>query len=709
MKHRDVLSRREFIKVASTAGAALVIGISLPATRRGRVLASTPGEAFVPNAWLRIDKSGIVTVTVGKSEMGQGVLTSLPMIVAEELEADWSMVRYEHADADPKYGDMGTGGSTSVRGSWQHLRKAGAAAREMLVAAAAKHWGVKKSACKAVEGKVIHTPTGRTLTYGDLVEKAAQLELPADVELKNPKSFRIIGKSVPRLDTPSKVDGSALFGLDVKVPGMLYAVVARCPVFGGTVARFDAGKAQSVPGVRHVVQVETGVAVVADSTWAALQGKEALDVTWNEGSNATLNTPGIRAMLEEAANKPGAVAERTGNAEEALKKAHRTLDAVYEVPFLAHATMEPMNCTAHVRQDRCEIWAPTQAAQWAQGEAARITGLAERDVVVHVTLLGGGFGRRSMPDFASEAVRVSKAVNAPVKLTWTREDDMQHDWYRPVSLHRLRGGLDARGRLTALWHSIVAPSISEQLEPGSVKEGLDRSAVEGAVESPYRIPNFLVDYVMANTAVPIGWWRSVYPTQNVFALECFIDELAQAAKKDPVTFRRALLSKSPRMLKVLDTVVSRFGWKKALSQGHYRGIACAPPSFFGSYVAQAAEVSVETGGKVRVHRVVCAVDCGQVVNPDTIEAQMEGSITYGLTAALYGAITLERGRVVQGNFDDYPLLTIDEMPKVEVHSVRSSGTIGGIGEPGTPPIAPAVANAVSAAVGRRVRQLPIQV
>jgi isoquinoline 1-oxidoreductase beta subunit len=709
MKQHEVLSRREFIKVASTAGAALVIGISLPARRRGQAIASTPADTFAPNAWLRINKNGMITITVAKSEMGQGVLTSLPMIVAEELEADWSKVRYEHADADPKYGNMGTGGSTSVRTSWQPLRKAGAAAREMLIMAAAKRWDVKTTTCKAEEGKVIHPPSGRTLMYGDLVEDAARLELPAKVELKSPKSFRIIGKRLPRLDTPSKVDGRGLFGLDVKVPDLLYAVVARCPVFGGTVARFDAAKALSMPGVRQVVQVETGVAVVADSTWAAMQGRNALDITWSEGSNATLSSPAIQTMLEEAAKKTGVTAEQHGDVQTALTNADRTVEAVYEVPFLAHATMEPMNCTAHVREGRCEIWAPTQSAQWIQGEAAKITGLEGKDVTVHVTLLGGGFGRRAMPDFATEAVHVSKAVNAPVKLTWTREDDMQHDWYRPVSLHHLRGGLGARGNLTALWHHVVAPSIGEQMSPGSVKDGLDKSAVEGTVELPYHIPNFLVDYVMANTAVPIGWWRSVYPTQNVFALECFIDELAQAAKKDPVAFRRALLSKSPRMLKVLDTVVSHFGWKKPLPKGHHRGIACAPPAFFGSYVAQAAEVSVGTGGKVRVHRVVCGVDCGPVVNPDTIEAQMESSIVYGLTAALYGAITIDKGRVVQGNFDDYPLLTIDEMPKVEVYSIRSDQDIGGIGEPATPPIAPAVANAVSDALGRRIRQLPIRV
>ncbi len=708
MNQHDVVSRREFIKVASTTGAALVIGISLPTIRRGQILAEPSAGTFTPNAWLRIDTNGMVTITVARSEMGQGVLTSLPMIVADELEADWSKVRYEQADADPKYGNMGTGGSTSVRTSWDTLRKAGAAAREMLVMAAAKRWDVARVACKAVEGKVLHSATGRTFTYGELVEDAAQLELPDEVQLKSPESFRIIGKRLPRLDTPSKVDGSAVFGIDVKVPDMLYAVVARCPVFGGTVARFDAAKALTMPGVRSVVQVDAGVAVVADSTWAAMQGRNALDITWNDGPNATLSSTAIHAMLEEAAKKPGVTAEQQGDVHAALKTAHRTVEAVYEVPFLAHATMEPMNCTAHVREGRCEIWAPTQSAQWIQGGAAKITGLPEQDVTVHVTLLGCGFGRRLIPDFAFEAVQVSKAVNAPVKVTWTREDDMQHDWYRPVSLHHLRGGLDADGNLTALWHHLVAPSISEQMNPGSAGYGLDKGAVEGTIELPYHIPNFLVDYVMANTEVPVGWWRSVYPTQNVFALECFVDELAQAAKKDPVAFRRALLGKSPRMRRVLDTVVSHFDWNKPLPKGHHRGIACAPPAFFETYVAQAAEVSVGSDRTVRVHRVVCGVDCGPVVNPGIIEAQMESAIVYGLTAALYGAITIENGRVVQGNFDDYPMLTIDQMPKIEVYRIPSDEKIGGIGEPATPPIAPAVANAVSSAIGKRIRQLPIR-
>jgi isoquinoline 1-oxidoreductase beta subunit len=506
------LSRREFIRVASITGAALVIGFNLPVTRRSFARSSTAAENFSPNAWLRIDKNGIVTITVAKSEMGQGVVTSLPMIVAEELEADWSKVRYEHTDADAKYGNMGTGGSTSVRESWEQLRKAGATGRDMLIAAAAKQWGVAKSSCKAVEGRVLHTTTGRIIPYGELVETAAQLELPKHVQLKDPESFRILGKKLARLDTPIKVDGSGIFGIDVRVPGMLYAVIARCPVFGGTVKRFDAAKAQAVPGVQNVVQVESGVAVVADSTWLAMQGREALDITWDEGANASLNSPGIRAMLQDAAKKPGAVAERAGDAEAVLKKAYRTVEAIYEVPFLAHATMEPMNCTAHVTKDRCEIWAPTQSAQWVQGEAAKITGLPEKDVTVHVTLLGGGFGRRAMPDYAKEAVHIAKAVGAPVKLTWTREDDVHHDWYRPVSLHQLRGGLNKNGALVSMVHCIVAPSIGEQLEAGSVKNGLDESAVEGAVKLPYHIPNFLVEYIMANTAVPIGWWRSVYPT-----------------------------------------------------------------------------------------------------------------------------------------------------------------------------------------------------
>ena len=704
------ISRRNFMKVTSVAGAGLAIGFYLPSALRK--LNGTPDPstgAFSPNAWLRIDPAGIVTITVAKSEMGQGVRTSLPMIVADELDADWSAVRIEQAVAGEKYGRMGTGGSSSVRGSYETLRKAGAAARQMLVAAAAGTWGVNGSTCRTGAGKVTHPPSGRTLTYGQLAESASHQAIPANVTLKDPKEFRIIGTRTHRLDTPEKVDGSAVYGIDVRISGMLHASIERCPVFGGTVGSFNAAKAKAVPGVRNVVQVDNGVAVIGESTWATLKGREALEIVWKEGSAATLTSARIHEMLVDGSGKPGAVAEKSGDPDAALAGAAKKVEATFEVPFLAHATMEPMNCVAHVQKNRCEIWAPTQNPQAAQQEAASAAGLEASQVVVHTTLMGGGFGRRLNSDFVRDAVQCSSAAAAPVKLLWTREDDMQHDWYRPVSMHLLRGAVDGSGRLVAFTHKIIAPSISGQRNPANVKNGLDHSAVEGAVEMPYDIPNVRIEYVMTNTAVPIGAWRSVYPTQNVFAMECFIDELALAAGVDPLDFRIRMLGKTPRMKGVLQLAADKAGWGKSLPRGHFLGIASSPPAFFGSYAAEVAEVSITADRHVRVHRVVCAIDCGPVVNPDTIESQMEGGIVYGLSAALKGAITIDKGRVVQGSFDDQPILTIDEMPQVDVHIVRSDAPMGGIGEPPVPAITPAVANAVSAATGKRIRTLPITV
>ncbi len=706
-------ARRDFIKVVSVAGGGLILGFYLPSKEELLATEPVPATAFAPNAWLRIDLDGSVTVTVAKSEMGQGVRTSLPMLLAEELEADWSKIRIEPALADPKYGDMTTGGSTSVRKSWLPLRKAGATPREMLISAAAQTWGVERATCRAEQGAVIHVPSGRSLTYGQLVETAAKLPVPAlnhdasgpaDVPLKDTKDFRIIGKSAARLDTPEKLDGKAVFGLDVKVPGMLVATVARCPVFGGKVKSFDATKAMAVKGVRHVAQVPSGVAVVADSTWAAMQGREALAITWDEGPSAGLDSAGIRKMFEESAKKTGMVARSEGDAAGALAAAAKKLEAIYEFPFLAHATMEPMNCVADVRKDGAEIWAPTQSPQWAQGDVAKLLGLPEEKVKVHTTLLGGGFGRRAMPDFVVEAAHVSKAAGAPVKVVWTREDDMQHDFYRPASYHRVGAGIDSSGRLVAWTHRLVAPSVIAQVFGIQPKAG-EADAVDGAAQLPYSVPNLLVDYVMVNTAVPVGWWRSVYNSQNPFVNECFLDEVAAAAGKDPYELRRQLLPEGSRLRGVLELAATKAGWGKPLPAGHARGIA--GHFSFGSYIAQVAEVSVEASGKVKVHRVVCAVDCGRVVNPDTIEAQMESGIVYGLTAALKGAITIEKGRAQQNNFHDYQMLRMDEMPFVEVHIQPSKEAPGGVGEPGTPPIAPAVANAIFAATGKRIRRLPI--
>ncbi len=708
MKKTHTLRRRDFIKVTASAGAGLVLSFHLPWGEKMAALAQERGSPFAPNAWLRIDKDGTVTITVAKSEMGQGVRTALPMIVAEELDADWSKVKVVQAIADKKYGSMGTGGSTSVRTSWENLRKAGATARAMLITAAAQTWGVPESTCHTENGVVIHVPTGRRLSYAELVETAARLPVPKDVAVKDPKTFRIIGKRIPRVDTPEKVDGTAMFGIDIRVPGMVYAAVAMCPVFGGKVKAHEDQKALSVPGVKKIVPIDGGIAVVADSTWVAFQGRDALQVTWDEGPNARLSSESIREMFIAASKKSGAVAQKEGDCEAALFSAPKRIDAVYEVPFLAHATMEPMNCVADVRKDGCEIWVSTQDPQGFQAKACEITGLPEEKVIVHTTLLGGGFGRRHEPDVLAHAVQVSKAIGAPVKMTWTREEDMMHDWYRPASYHMLSGGLDGSGNLVAFKHKIVAPSISESKWPGSAKNGLDEGAVEGAVRLPYSIPNFLVEYVMVNTPVPLGWWRSVYPSQNVFAVESFMDELAYAAGRDPFEFRRSLVTQMPRMKKAMELAAEKAGWGRPLPKGHALGIALSPPAFYVTPVVQVAEVSVGTDKQVKLHRVVCSIDCGIAVNPDSIEGQMESGFVYGVTAALKGKITLKDGRVEQENFDDYPILTIDEMPIVETVIVESTEPPSGTGEPGVPAAAPAVANAVFAVTGQRVRTLPIK-
>jgi isoquinoline 1-oxidoreductase beta subunit len=697
------LTRRDFLRSSALGGAGLVIAFYLPTQADLRGMGAQP--PFQPNAWLQVDPQDNVTIWVGKSEMGQGVRTSLPMIVAEELDADWTRVRIEPALADArKYGNQLTGGSTSVRTSWGPLRKAGAQARAMLVAAAAQSWGVAPDSCRTENGAVVHDASGRRVRYGSLADAAAKLPVPEKPPLKNAKDFRIIGKSVPRLDTPSKVDGSAQFGIDVRVPGMLFAVVARCPVFGGKPARFDATRAKAVKGVRTVVPISSGVAVVADSTWAAFEGRKALDITWDEGPDAALTSAEISRMFAKLAAGPAAVAREEGDAEAALKRAARTLEAVYEVPFLAHATMEPMNATASVRPGFCDVWAPTQFPSLAQQIAGKIAGLPPEKVTVHITLLGGGFGRRAEGDFVADAVEASKAAGAPVQVLWTREDDVQHDHYRPASYHVLRAGLDGEGRLIAWTHRVVAPSISGQ-RGEKLEGGLDRSAVDGAADLPYAIPNLRVDYVMANTPVPVGYWRSVYASQTAFANECFLDEIAAAAGKDPVELRRDLLSKAPHHKAALELVAQKSGWGKALPAGRFRGLSVHKS--FSSYVAQVAEVSLQTDGTPRVHRVVCAIDCGLPVNPGGVASQMQSGIVFGLSAALRGKITVEKGRVQQGNFDDYQPLRFDEMPQVEVHIVPSAEPPTGTGEPGLPPIAPAVANAVSAARGQRVRKLPI--
>jgi len=712
----STVTRRDF--VSTTTG--LVIAVAL--LWRADAAPATGDAPFAPNAWLRVGTDGIVTLTVDKSEMGQGSQTGLAMILAEELEADWSTIRLGPVPENPAGWSrrMSTGGSTAIHGSWDLLRKAGATAREMLVSAAAAAWDVDRAGCRAEQGAVIHTPTKRRLPYGKLAARAARLPVPPDVPLKDPKQFRLLGTRTTRLDTPAKVDGSAVYGIDVTMPGLLVASIERCPVFGGTLKRYDATKAKALPGVRAVVELEpspwtgkdgawgvgcaAGVAVVADTYWHAFQGRKALEVEWNEGEAASLGSDGIRAELARLADQPGVEAKKVGDPVAALAGAAQRLDAVYEVPFLHHATMEPMTCTAHVQANGCDVWAPTQNQTRAQEVAAELAGLPKEKVRIHTTFLGGGFGRRLEPDFVSEAVRVSKAVGAPVKVIWTREDDTQHGFYRPASYNRFAAGLDAAGNPVAWTHRVVGTPI--RLKFGPLPKGLDGSLVDGAEDLPYGIPNLLVDQVAADfLPIPRGFWRSVGISHNAFVVESFLDEVATAAKKDPYELRRALLKDKPRHLRTLELVAEKAGWGTPLPAGRARGVALA--EWQPTVCAQVAEVSVDSGGVVHVHRVVCAVDCGPVVNVGQIEAQMQGGIVYGLTAALYGEITIDRGRVKQGNFIDYPMMRINEMPAVEVHVVPSTEKQGGIGEPSVGPIAPAVCNAIFAATGKRIRKLPI--
>jgi isoquinoline 1-oxidoreductase beta subunit len=696
---RSALSRREFLETTGAAGAGLLIGFHLPA----RAALAAAAAAAELNAWIHIGTDEGVTLIVSESEMGQGVLTSLPQVLADELDADWTRVRSEHALADRgRFGRQSTGGSTSIRTGYANLRKAGAAVREMLVRAAAETWGVDPAACRAERGFVVHDASRRRLSYGRLAERAATLPRPENPRLKEPNDFRYIGKSIPRLDTRDKVMGRATYGIDVQVPGMLVAQVVHCPVFGGKVGSFDPSAALAVPGVRHVVEIPTGVAVVADHFWAAKQGRDALRVTWDRGAHGDLSSAAITEMLK-AAVATGIAARHDGDAAAALAGAARKVEAVYELPYLAHATMEPMNCTAHVRADACEVWAPTQSPSGTQDTAARITGLPPEKVTVHTMFMGGGFGRRSQTDFVADAVHASKAVGKPVKVVWTREDDTRGGYYRPPAYNTLAGGLDAAGKPVAWIHGIASPSIMAQFGP--LRDGVDGAGVEGARNIPYHIPNVRVTYAKIDLPITLWFWRSVGSSLNAWVTECFVDELAAAAGQDPVAFRLSLLDEHPRFRRVLETTARESGWGSPLPAGRARGVALHES--FGSIVAEVAEVSVGSDGTPQVHRVVCAVDCGDVVNPDIIKAQMESGIAYGLSAALWGELTIQGGAVKEGNFDSYPILRIGQMPRVDTFIVTSGDALGGIGEPGTPPIAPAVCNALFALTGRRIRRLPI--
>jgi isoquinoline 1-oxidoreductase beta subunit len=682
---------------------------------------------FAPDAWVRVGTDGEVVVMVDRSEMGQGVSTALPMLVAEELDADWDRVRFEYAPANEAYynpliGAQATGGSTAVMAAWVPLREAGAKARAMLVAAAAAEWGVPAAECRTESGAVVHQPSGRTLGYGALVGKAAGLPVPEKVPLKDPSQYRLIGKAVPRLDGQRLVSGVTTYGIDARPEGVLTAVIARCPVFGGKLLRYDDTKARALPGVKHVVRIDAGVAVVADGFWTATKGRAALKVEWDEGKHADESSEALATRMAALAAGEGKEAVRRGEGAAALGGAAKVIEAEYRLPFLAHACMEPMNCTAHVRDDGVTVWAPTQMQTaptlfggGTRGVAAAEAGVSAERVTVITTNLGGGFGRRSETDFVREAVQVSRALRLPVKVVWSREDDIQHDFYRPVSLHRFKGGLDPEGRAVAWHHHVVAPGIMKKFIPGYVpdflahiagpmKGGVDSSSVEGARELDYLVPNVEVRYSDVDTGVPVGFWRSVGHTHTAFAVESFVDELAAAAGKDPVQYRLDLLPSDSRARRVLQAAAERAGWGTPLPSGVGRGVAVHES--FGSFCAEVAEVEVVQGA-VRVLRVVAAFDCGIVVNPEIAAQQVEGGIVYGLTAALKGRITIAAGRVAQANFNDYPLLTMREMPMIEVHLVPSGDAPGGAGEPATPPIAPAVANAVFAATGRRIRDLPI--
>jgi isoquinoline 1-oxidoreductase subunit beta len=704
---KTLMTRRALLRGGLALGAGLSIGF--PSVRRFHSRAWA-GGVFAPNQWLRIDQDGGVTIVNSVPEMGQGSLTTTPLIIADELDVDLDRVQVEQAPANPALyrnpvtGAQAYGGSRGVRDHFAMWRKAAAAAREMLMQAAATQWGVPVETVETEPGVVVHPPSGRRLLYGQLVDEAQRLPVPQEPKLKTPDRFRYIGKPVRRRDTPEKITGRAVYGADVRVPAMLVASIERCPVLGGRVKSFDASAAKQVPGVKHVVEVSNGVAVVADGFWMAVQGRKALRVTWEEGPLASVSSAVIAREYAAAAKQPGQVARNDGDAERALAAAGRVHEATYQVPFLEHACMEPMNATAHVTPDACTIWAPTQNPGGTQATGARLTGLPPEKVTVHTTLLGGGFGRRAELDFIVDAVEVSKAIGAPVKVMWTREDDMTHGFYRPATHNVFRAALDGQGMPAAWYTHMVGPGILVQ--KGRAKAGeIDPAAVEAVRNMPYDVPNLRVEWTNKDFGVPLGFWRSVGASQNGFIVESFIDELAHLARKDPYEYRRALLGKSPRHKAVLELAATEAKWGARLPAGRARGIAVV--FSYGSYAATVAEVSVARDGAVRVHRLVTAIDAGLAVNPEQVKAQMEGGAVYALTAVFYGKITLENGRVQQSNFNGYPLLRIGEMPAVDVHILNSGEAPGGLGEPGVPSVAPAVCNAVYVATGRRVRTLPI--
>jgi isoquinoline 1-oxidoreductase beta subunit len=702
----STISRRDFLATSATAAAGLVVAFHLP-------LAGEPTDpAFAPNAYVQIASSGLVTIVVARSEMGQGVRTALPMILAEELDCDFSKIAIEQAGASTLFGDQTTGGSASVHTTWDPMRKAGAQARAMLVAAAATQWKVAASSCSTDKGLVMHAASNRKASYGSLVNAAAKLPVPAEPKLKTAAEFKLVGKHQPRVDTKSKVNGSAIFGIDFKLPGMKYALLARAPKIGATIKTIDDSRCKAVPGVTHVTKIsDSAVAVVGDSVWAAISGRRALKITWENGPNASLDSDAISSSLHSATNNKGVALYKSGDVSNSTAK---RIEAEFETPFLAHAPMEPGNCTAEFRGTECELWAPTQVPQDVRDAVAQALTLKPENVKVNVTLMGGGFGRRLEHDYGVEAALVAKAVQVPVKVLWTREDDMRFSTYRPVSLHQVSASVGEDGYPTAITHRIISPSISRQ-KGTKLDDGIDPDLKdEGSFLYP--IPNVLLEYVDCDTPVPLGWMRSVYASQVAFASECFLDELAAAAGKDPLEYRLHLLRgdkqikfwdttwSTARLRGVLKLVAEKAEWNKPLPQGRYRGIAAH--GCFGTYVAEVVEISMKDDAP-QIHRVVVAIDCGQVVNPNTLEQQMQGGVVFAMTQALHGKVTVEGGAIQQSNFGDYELVRIADAPKVESYFVESTEAPTGAGEPPVPPFAPALCNAMFAATRKRIRTMPI--
>jgi isoquinoline 1-oxidoreductase beta subunit len=706
--------RRAFLMASASVGGGLLLTMALPVLSRQPAPApALAATTFSPNAFIRIDAQGTVSLIMAMVEMGQGIYTALSMLIAEELEIDLDQVRLEPAPPGKAFinsiiHEQITADSSSIRAFAQIMREAGATARTMLVAAAAAKWRVDVASCKAEHGVVVHTSSGRKLGYGALASSAALLPVPAKVSLKSPGEFKLIGKPAKRLDTPDKVNGKALYGIDVVVPGMKVAAVAICPVLGGTVAGYDEAKARAINGVHQVVKLDNAIAVIADHTGAAKKGVAALDPRWNVGPNGNIDSAEVLRQLQEALKKPGVSARNDADVDSVLAGAAQRLEATYEQPFVAHAPMEPMNCTVHVRKDRCDVWLGSQAPARAQAVAAKLTGLPLEAVTVHGYYLGGGFGRKSEIDYVTQAVQIAMQVDAPVKLIWTREQDTRHDYLRPYYLDHIAAGLDAQGHPVAWTHRIAGSSFMARIYPTMITNGFDPDAIDGAANLAYALPKMRVEFVRQEPgAVLTTWWRSIGPGRNAFVVESFMDELAAAAKRDPVEYRTALLGNSPRLLAVLKLAADKAGWGKPLPAGQGRGIAVQ--AAFESFIAQVAEVEVAPDGTIKVHRVVCAVDCGLTINPDTVEAQIQSGVIYGLSAALYGSISLKDGRVEQGNFDTFRVVRMDEAPAIEVHLVKSAEASGGVGELGTPCIMPAVANAIFAATGKRIRKLPMRV